>query len=166
MQYNDGVNDTEISIQYCTNDRRWIIFTQYTQNKTITDACTANSFVDVLAKSSKTTSFDISSSFDETWFSSTNTPLEVFFIDDNDNNNIFPNEYCFPIEYSGTLPTEYGLLTNLTDFSSLGKPLKLSKSRIMSFIISLFMCLVLFLNYRHFCFRYIRWNANCRHYPY
>merc|ERR1712028_29719 len=96
-----------------------------TQSETVTDACTANSSsVDVLAKSSKTTSFDISSSFDETWFSSMNTPLEIFFFDDNDNNNIFPNEYCFPIRESGTIPTEYGLLTDLTDLSSLdGKTL-------------------------------------------
>ena len=163
MQYNDGVNDTELSIQYCTNNRRWILFTQ---NETITDACTANSSsVDVLAKSSKTTSFDISSSFDETWFSSTNTPLEIFFIDDNDNNNIFPNAYCFPIGASGSIPTEYGLLTNLTDLSLLGKPLKLSKSRMMSFVTPLFMCLVLFLNYRHFCFHYIRRENTYRYHP-
>merc|ERR1712194_157778 len=71
---------------------------------------------DVIAKSSKTSSFDISSSFDETWYTNTNTPIESsYFVEDDD--EALLNGTCIIVYPGGsTIPTEIGFASKLTDF--------------------------------------------------
>jgi len=71
--------ESNTAIGYCRDDRQWMFFD--TKNDTSKTACDArNELVDLL-RSTKTDSFDISSSFEETWISSSGAPLELFFFD-------------------------------------------------------------------------------------
>ena len=64
------------SIGYCREERQWILFGA----NTTTDPCNAT----VLARSSKTDTFDISTMFEESWVSASNTPLDLYFFDGSD----------------------------------------------------------------------------------
>jgi len=57
---------------YCIDERQWKLF------KNGTDACKAKG--SELAHSAKSHSFDVSTSFDEGWFSASGTPLDLYFI--------------------------------------------------------------------------------------
>ncbi len=72
---NRGVN---ASISYCADDRKWYLMNIVDDTKRV-DPCSA--FVDgiEIASSSETGSFDISTSFTDTWTSSDGTPLGVQF---------------------------------------------------------------------------------------
>jgi len=59
---------------YCKTERRWYLF-----EGTETDPCEARE--DELAHSSKTDSFDISTSFGDSWYSYSSTPLSLYFTD-------------------------------------------------------------------------------------
>jgi hypothetical protein len=67
-------NSKSAKFGYCIDDRRWILF-----NGNFTNACDAdendNEFK--LARSSKTDTFDVSTMFEEPWYSSSNTPLDL-----------------------------------------------------------------------------------------
>jgi len=71
---NDYTDRTQFG--YCKEKRRWVLFKSYQDN---IDPCGAGE--DELAHSSKTDSFDISTSFGETWYSAYNTPLDLFFFE-------------------------------------------------------------------------------------
>ena len=60
---------------YCKADRRWILFegTNVTNN-----ACEAGE--DKLAQSSKTDTFDISTSYGDVWYAVSGTPLDLYFM--------------------------------------------------------------------------------------
>ena len=62
---------TSTSFGYCREDRQWILF----DGHNISDPCNAT----VLARSSKTDTFDISTMFEESWVSASNTPLDLYF---------------------------------------------------------------------------------------
>ena len=64
------------SFGYCREDRQWILF----DGHNISDPCNAT----VLARSSKTDTFDISTMFEESWVSASNTPLDLYFFDGTD----------------------------------------------------------------------------------
>ncbi len=83
--------DTSISntsFGYCREERQWIL---YRGNATNPCDAAANSQL-LLARSSKTDNFDISTSFDESWFSASNTPLEMYFFDGDDEEEI--EDHC------------------------------------------------------------------------
>jgi hypothetical protein len=73
-------NSKSAKFGYCIDDRRWILF-----NGNFTNACDAdendNEFK--LARSSKTDTFDVSTMFEEPWYSSSNTPLDLSFVEEN-----------------------------------------------------------------------------------
>ena len=69
---NDDTN--QIQFGYCKKSRRWVLFKSGND-----DPCEAEE--GELAHSSKTDSFDITTSFDEAWYSAYNTPLDLFFFD-------------------------------------------------------------------------------------
>ena len=71
-------NSENARFGYCLDDRRWILF-----KGDIPNACAADKNGYELARSSKTDTFDVSTMFDETWISVINTPLDVFFFEDN-----------------------------------------------------------------------------------
>jgi hypothetical protein len=64
---------------YCIDDRRWILF-----KGNVTNACEARGNKTEVAHSSKTDTFDVSTMFGETWYSSSNTPLDAYFVENND----------------------------------------------------------------------------------
>jgi len=66
--------DDTAKFGYCKADRRWYLFTGSGKN-----ACDANE--NKLAHSSKTDTFDISSSYGESWSSVSGTPLDLYFIE-------------------------------------------------------------------------------------
>jgi len=75
--YNSNGNNTNLAkLGYCKERRQWLFFKGNESN-----ACEA--VEDELAHSSKTDLFDISRSFGEDWLSAGNTPLEMYFIEDN-----------------------------------------------------------------------------------
>jgi cell division protein FtsB len=67
---------TASSFGYCRENRQWILFEG---NEDYFDPCSASKNDLELARSSKTDAFDISTSFDELWVSSSNTPLDLYF---------------------------------------------------------------------------------------
>ena len=76
------------AFSYCRSDRRWILF-----KGNVSDPCNISSDDQVLARSPKTDTFDISTSFDESWVSSANTPLDLYFFDGR-NETAMTEEYC------------------------------------------------------------------------
>jgi hypothetical protein len=75
--YNRSGNNSESAkIGYCMEKRRWIVFKGDTN---IT--CEEGENDNELAHSSKTDFFDISTSFSEIWYSASNTPLDLYFIE-------------------------------------------------------------------------------------
>ena len=61
---------------YCREERKWILYEGSDEGF---DPCDAIVEKVELALSTKTDTFDISTSFDESWVSSSNTPLDLFF---------------------------------------------------------------------------------------
>ena len=99
------------TVQYCMDARRWFLFKE---NENVTDPCKDTNSDDVIAKSSKTISFDTSSSFEEPWYSATNTPLESYFIENDD--EALLNKTCIQVNPGGIIPTEIGFASTLTEF--------------------------------------------------
>eukprot|EP00531_Pseudo-nitzschia_arenysensis_P016925 CAMPEP_0116121006 /NCGR_PEP_ID=MMETSP0329-20121206/3473_1 /TAXON_ID=697910 /ORGANISM="Pseudo-nitzschia arenysensis, Strain B593" /LENGTH=1333 /DNA_ID=CAMNT_0003614803 /DNA_START=191 /DNA_END=4192 /DNA_ORIENTATION=+ len=77
------------SFGYCRKERQWILYRGDASNPC--DAAIDNSEF-LLARSSKTDNFDISTSFDESWFSASNTPLDMYFFDGEDEQEI--EDHC------------------------------------------------------------------------
>ena len=77
------------SFAYCREDRQWILFKGNTS-----DPCDTRLEEDglLLARSSKTDTFDIATIFDESWVSASNTPLDLYFFDGQDEAEI--TEHC------------------------------------------------------------------------
>ena len=71
-----GNNSESAKIGYCMEERRWFVFKGDTN---ITCEASGNDYE--IAHSSKTDFFDISTSFDEIWYSASNTPLDIYFIE-------------------------------------------------------------------------------------
>jgi len=69
-----GENSGDALFGYCIEERQWMLF----KSGSTKNACLAGDRE--LAHSSKTDSFDISTSFDETWFSASNTPLDLYIL--------------------------------------------------------------------------------------
>ena len=67
-------NDNSARFGYCMKERRWLLFKGDGNN-----VCDYYNGTEALAHSAKTDSFDISTSFGESWYSSGNKPLEVYF---------------------------------------------------------------------------------------
>jgi hypothetical protein len=70
-------NSESAQFGFCIDDHRWILFKD---NRT--NACEARGNKTEVAHSSKTDTFDVSTMFGETWYSSSNTPLDVYFFED------------------------------------------------------------------------------------
>eukprot|EP00531_Pseudo-nitzschia_arenysensis_P000586 CAMPEP_0116127834 /NCGR_PEP_ID=MMETSP0329-20121206/7043_1 /TAXON_ID=697910 /ORGANISM="Pseudo-nitzschia arenysensis, Strain B593" /LENGTH=1048 /DNA_ID=CAMNT_0003621943 /DNA_START=256 /DNA_END=3405 /DNA_ORIENTATION=+ len=73
-------NKEQAKIGYCSEKRKWFLFTGDETN-----ACNLTK-EEEWAISSKTYAFDIATVFEETWYSPTGTPLELYFFDDKKNN--------------------------------------------------------------------------------
>lgn len=71
---------SKTSFGYCREDRQWILF-----RGNGVDPCQISANETELARSSKTDSFDISTSFDEPWVSGSGTPLDLYFFDSEQN---------------------------------------------------------------------------------
>jgi len=71
-------NSESAQFGYCSDDRRWILF-----KGNATNACEARENSTEVAHSSKTDTFDVSTMFGETWYSSSNTPLDAYFVENN-----------------------------------------------------------------------------------
>jgi hypothetical protein len=78
-----GNNAESAKFSYCIKDRRWILF-----KGDITNACDLGENNNALARSSKTDTFDVATMFGETWYSSSNTPLDVYFIEEVEQENV------------------------------------------------------------------------------
>ena len=103
-------NEEQASVQYCMDARWWF---RFKENENVTDPCNDKTSNDVIAKSSKTISFDISSSFEETWYTATNTPLQSYYIENDDETLL--NGTCIQVNRGGTIPTEIGFASKLTE---------------------------------------------------
>lgn len=77
--FEKGIGNT--SFGYCREERQWILFQG---NEDGFDPCDAKDNDVELARSSKTDKFDISTSFSESWVSSSNTPLDLYFVESQD----------------------------------------------------------------------------------
>lgn len=75
----DGANAKHARFGYCQPKKKWYL---YTGNKT--SACDLTS-EEMIMFSTKTYAFDISTVFEDTWYSPTGTPLELYFFDDTKN---------------------------------------------------------------------------------
>jgi len=73
--FEEGITNT--SLGYCRSQRQWILF----EGDAGLDPCEASQKDLELIKSAKTDTFDISTSYDETWISSGGTPLDLYFFD-------------------------------------------------------------------------------------
>ncbi|OEU06031.1 L domain-like protein [Fragilariopsis cylindrus CCMP1102] len=73
-----GYNSESAKFGYCIDDRRWILF-----NGDNTNPCEAGGNDNELARSSKTDTFDVSTMFEEQWYTSSNTPLNLYFVEEN-----------------------------------------------------------------------------------
>ena len=82
--YKNQNGPTNSSFVYCRQNRQWILF-----KGNSTKLCDTNDNTDRLAKSPKTDTFDISTSFDESWVSSTNTPLDMYFFESGNDNELY-----------------------------------------------------------------------------
>jgi hypothetical protein len=80
-KFYEGFENNSVSAQfgYCIGDRRWILF-----KGNATNAWEARENKTEVAHSSKTDTFDVSIMFGETWYSSSNTPLDAYFVENND----------------------------------------------------------------------------------
>jgi len=81
--------DRNASFGYCRESRKWVF---YKGTDDDFDPCDAKTEKVELALSAKTDTFDIVTSFDESWVSSSNTPLDLFFFQDED--DIAINDHC------------------------------------------------------------------------
>ena len=75
----DNNNTATATLAYCKKKRRWLFF------KGTGDPCSAWDTEEEIAHSSKTDTFDVGSSIVEDWFSAFNTPLDMYFIEDEEN---------------------------------------------------------------------------------
>jgi hypothetical protein len=82
-------NSESAKFGYCNDDRRWILFKGDAK-----DACDAGKNDNELARSSKTETFDVSTMFEETWYSASNTPLALYFVEDNDDTKLNVTTSC------------------------------------------------------------------------
>jgi len=73
-------NSGNASFGYCKKKGHWMLFKDVGES----DPCEI-SRKNELAHSAKTQSFDISSSFDDSWYSASGAPLELYFFDTEDN---------------------------------------------------------------------------------
>eukprot|EP00535_Pseudo-nitzschia_heimii_P001540 CAMPEP_0197186162 /NCGR_PEP_ID=MMETSP1423-20130617/13332_1 /TAXON_ID=476441 /ORGANISM="Pseudo-nitzschia heimii, Strain UNC1101" /LENGTH=1231 /DNA_ID=CAMNT_0042637391 /DNA_START=214 /DNA_END=3905 /DNA_ORIENTATION=+ len=74
----DGVAGNEATFGYCDEARKWYLY-KHGENRTAAfDACDA---AEVIATSGKTYTYDIYSTFEETWYSTSGRPLELYFFD-------------------------------------------------------------------------------------
>jgi len=64
------------SFGYCRENRQWIL---YKGDNPSTHPCDARKEGSELARSSKTNDFDIATSFENSWVTSSNTPLDLYF---------------------------------------------------------------------------------------
>ncbi len=79
--YNSIENvQSKSSFGYCRSDRQWVLFRGNESNQ-ILNPCEASRSEFLLARSSKTDTFDISSSFESSWVSASNTPLAMYFFE-------------------------------------------------------------------------------------
>jgi hypothetical protein len=76
-------NSESAKFGYCMDERRWILL-KVNGTRNIDDVCEAGKYGHELARSSKTDTFDVSTMFGKTWYSSSNTPLDVYFFEDNE----------------------------------------------------------------------------------
>jgi len=72
----DVDQDTKTYIDYCKEDRRWVIYRKIWSSAGPCDARKSNEDME-LAHSAKTDVFDIETAFEEAWYSASNEPLEV-----------------------------------------------------------------------------------------
>lgn len=82
-----GSTNSNTSFGYCRNDRRWVLF----KGNSLDPCIASNSSDTTLALSSKTDSYDISTIYDQPWVSSSNTPLDLYFFDGANEQNIIDN---------------------------------------------------------------------------
>jgi len=66
------------SFGYCRDERQWILFKGSEDDL---DPCEAKKEERELARSPRTNTFDVSALFDESWVSSSNSPLNLYFFD-------------------------------------------------------------------------------------
>lgn len=76
---------TNTSFGYCRTDRQWILFEDDNDRIDPYDPCDVSRSNFEIARSSRTDSFDISTSFDDTWVSSSGTPLNLYFFQNESN---------------------------------------------------------------------------------
>ncbi len=86
----DGTNSTTATIGYCEESRHWVLL-----KGNPTDLCTTDREVQ-LAYSAKIDTFDIQASYEESWVSSSGTPLEFYFFPDG------PGDTCSSFIGDGT----------------------------------------------------------------
>jgi len=99
--YNSHDKESNSTFGYCRESRQWILFDD---NDGTFDPCSARKNGFDRVRSSKTDSFDISTSFEEPWDSSVGAPLKLFFFD-----NTLPEEelHCDLVFGDGSCDEEF-----------------------------------------------------------
>eukprot|EP00536_Pseudo-nitzschia_multiseries_P007045 jgi/Psemu1/65849/estExt_Genemark1.C_1570041 len=74
-------------IGYCKEDRRWVLYKEGDgdEDESNEDAACDIARERQLAYSAPTDAFDVSTSFDEAWYSASGTPLDLYFFESNNN---------------------------------------------------------------------------------
>mmetsp|Transcript_1550 Transcript_1550/g.3595 ORF Transcript_1550/g.3595 Transcript_1550/m.3595 type:complete len:956 (+) Transcript_1550:363-3230(+) len=85
--YTSHLTDTNTTLGYCRTDRQWILFEGHNLGF---DPCEANieEIGIEIARSADTDSFDVSSVFDERWTSGSGAPLDLFFFESTDEEDL------------------------------------------------------------------------------
>ena len=73
-------NQKDATLGFCVNEKRWYLY-----KGSASDPCEANQNKnDVIIRSSKTDSFDISVSSEDDWYTGSGTPANVYFFEDDE----------------------------------------------------------------------------------
>jgi hypothetical protein len=76
---NDAYNPNSAKVGYCLKERQWVFF-RADDESSGSDPCDNLKNDNLIARSASSSSFDVSSAFQENWFSAYNTPLNMYFI--------------------------------------------------------------------------------------
>ena len=78
---NDNIEDVQIQFGYCEKNRQWVLFKNRFFNGTEFDNPCLAGENELAAFSSRTSSFDISTSFRDPWYSASNAPLDLVVVE-------------------------------------------------------------------------------------
>jgi len=103
-------NAAQGNIGYCKSKRRWVLFKDVEGAE---DPCTLSRDFE-LAYSATTDAFDVSTSFDQGWFSASGTPLDLYFFE-TENRGVGLKKDCSSFLNNGKCDISFNTLVNQYD---------------------------------------------------